>query len=269
MSQKVVQDTVTKESVLQPPRNLDHGFRVNALGEIVSEKEHIEHQQRLVEIATEQREKVERKTRWAGRSHADILAMEVARIRPGIQEGPTFSITRRYDGALDVHWDGRVFRVKPEVVRHSDSTLTWHITAQGAMDRLATATVRPDAPRSMKQADVYEEQADLLRNLAEEAGVLDDPALQKQLEHLTGLGESATRWKMEGATLFLAIKTKIGDLRAQCLTLQAQLAQSQAAEEKAAAPKPKRSRPKPGTWRYASAERESAARTADLRASNS
>lgn len=200
---KVQQDSVVKQSVVEPPRQLAPQFQVDEKGRGISEQEIIERRERVADRTRTARERAERIARWQGLPYVEILRLEIERIRPGTMADDTFSISEKTDGSIDVHFMGRVFRVLKHVVAYSIRTSTWHITAQGALDRLRTAAVRPDVPREVKQADVYEEQAELLREVAKAAQILDDEELQSALSVAAGLGTTSIRWKTEVQTLFL------------------------------------------------------------------
>lgn len=211
---KLEQATVVKKSLVEPARTLDPQFRVDEKGRIVSEQELLEQARRLKERAKVDRERSEKRARWESTNPEEILKLELERIRPGTLADSTFSIQVFEDG-IDVHLFGRSFRILAHVLTFSAKTLTWDVTAKGALDRLKAQAVRPDAPKARNQAEVYQEQAAMLRELADVAGISEDPVLAATLEALKDVKEESVRWKTEVNTLFLHLRMKL-----QCLTSQ-------------------------------------------------
>lgn len=211
--EKVQQDSVIKESILEPPRELDPQFKVDAKGNPISEQEILEQRHLLKTQRKEAAEKAERLARWKGRTPAEIVAMEMERIRPGTGVDETFSVNTRSDGSIDVHLMGRVYQVPRNTIDVSNRGASWHITAQGALDRLRVAAVRPDVAQPVKQSEIYEEQVELLMDLAAAAGLLERKEFQDNLAMIEGLGNSATRWKTQLNLLFLSLRKYIGETR--------------------------------------------------------
>lgn len=249
--EKLGQDlSVVKKSIIEPPRQLDPQFRVDEKGRPISEQEFIERRTREAEWKREGEEKAERRARWEGKSPGEILCMEMERIRPGTLKDGTFSLHPRADMSIDVHLMGRVFRVLPHVVAISSKDTSWHITAQGALDRLRTAAVRPEQPSSMKQTDIYEEQADILREVAKAAGIYEEEALQDHLASIVGLGQSAVRWKSEMQFLFIYLRKRLKEITCPTPSPQPQQLQSskkhQSKKHQSKKPQSKKPRPKAG-----------------------
>lgn len=211
---KVIQTSSVKKSKVVGGRPLNPKFRIED-GKIISEQEVIEAEERRQELERAQEERAERLKEWRGLEPMRILLGELEKRKPGTTSDPTFSISQLESGDIDVHLGGRAFRVLEHVVRHSDKTLTWHITAQGVLDRLKSMAVRPDAAQPVRQAELYQEQAEILRELAGVAGLLDDEALKRTLEGLKEVKDEAVRWKTEVNLLFISLRTRIGELRCQ------------------------------------------------------
>ena len=239
---KVHQDTVVKQSVVEPARVLDPQFRVDEYGKVISEQELIEQRQRRAELEQKAADTLRRRERWADKDAIEILTLEIERHKPGTTTDETFSIRRRGDGAIDVHLHGRQWTILPHVVSYSGDSETWHITAKGAVKQLKTAAVRPDVPREYKQSDIYEEQAAILRDLAGEAGLLDLEGIQQNLKAMESL-DAALRWKTELSFLFLQLRTWIQEHK--CQTSQPQPPQ----QPQAKPPQPPRAKKAPAKKR--------------------
>lgn len=220
---KLWQESSIKPSVMDPPRQLNPEFTRDQNGNPISEQEILERMERERAAKQAAEEKAEREKRWEGKDESEILRCELERLRKGVTDDDTFSIRRRSDGALDVHLYGRSFSVLEHVVKYSNRTRTWHITAKGCLDRLASAAVRPDRPRDMKQGDIYEEQADILKELAESAGASEDEVLQRNIKAAEGIANESVRWKTVQSVLFIYLKGIIGDLKCQTSKLEAEL----------------------------------------------
>lgn len=234
---KIVQESAVKHSKVEPARKLNPQFTV-VDGKVVSEQELIEQRARVLGSEKRIKGRTERTERWEGKTHVEILRLEMERIRPGTISDETFSLQVKTDGAIDVHFMGRVFRILPLVVAKSDKGMSWHITAKGALDRLRTAAVRADVPTQMKQGDIYEEQADLLREIAKAAKILEDDELQTSLAACDALGNTSIRWKTEVQTLFLYLIRKLQE--SPCQTSPKPQRQPKPPAEKGSAPRRQR-----------------------------
>lgn len=238
---KVYQETVIKESILEPARKLNPTFAVTEDGTVISEQEVIQRKERNIKLTRELREEKERIEAWKGLSPPDILLMEMLKEKPVIKGDPTFSIHPMIDGTIDVHLYGRTHRVLPHIVKFSSDSITWHITARGVLQGLGRAAVRPDVAREMLQHEIYQEQADLLRELARVGGYLEEEKLSEELEDLQKIPDQSMRWKTEVNLLFVFLRKKIGALA--CQSPQPSQPQPQRQKEPPATPKPRRGRP--------------------------
>lgn len=244
MPEKVYQDSVIKESILEPPRQLKQVYAVTPEGTVISEQEVIQRQERHQKLTREIKEKAERKAAWAGKTPPEILLMEMVRVKPNIKGDSTLSVHPLPDGSIDVHLYGRVDRVAPHIVKYSTDSVTWHVTAKGVIQRLGIAAVRPDRPREVLQYEVYQEQADLLRELARSGGFLGLDPLKSELKDAEEIVDPAVRWKTVVNILFLFLRKQLGEFTCQTSQPHPQPQQQPQKAQEASPPKPRRRRPK-------------------------
>lgn len=236
---KVYQESIVKQSVVEPARKLSPVFATLKDGTVISEQEIMQRKERDEKLTRELREEEEHIEAWIGMSPPEILLMEMVKKKPIIKNDPTLSIHPMPDGTIDVHLYGRTHRVLPHIVKFSNDSVTWHVTARGVLQALERAAVRPDVAREMLQHEVYQEQADLLRELARVGGYLEEEKLSQELGDLEKIPDQSMRWKTEVNLLFLLLRKKIGALVCQS----PQQSQPQPQPQKApATPKPRQRR---------------------------
>lgn len=238
---KVYQESIIKESVLEPARKLAPVFATLKDGTVISEQETIQRKERHEKLSKERQEEADHIEAWKDMSPPEILLMEMVKKKPIIKGDPTLSIHPMPDGTIDVHLYGRTHRVLPHIVKFSNDSVTWHVTARGVLQGLERAAVRPDVAREMLQHEVYQEQADLLRELARVGGYLEEEKLSQELGDLEKIPDQSMRWKTEVNLLFLFLRKKIGALA--CQSPQQSQPQPQPQPQKApAAAKPRQRR---------------------------
>jgi hypothetical protein len=246
---KLGQQTTIKQSVIAPPQELDPTYHVEMVGnkqQVVAQQELIERRERERVALAKKAERDAHRAEWDGLSPAQVLMAEMLKQRPALKGESTFSIHPNAEGDIDVHLYGNVYRVLEHVVKHSDKTVTWHITAKGVIDRLRRMAVQPSRPLEVKQSEIYQEQADMLRELALVGGLLEDPNLQVLLQGAKEIKDDAVRSKTEVTTLFIHLRKRLGELA--CQTSQPpQPSQSEETAQEASPQKPRRRRRRPAS----------------------